>query len=204
MKKFGKALLLSLLISSMFATTVFATPTSQLKEDKKKAQKELDALEDKMTSLMSKINNAEIELVKTGQAIIKAEEDLEKAEKKEKKQYEAMKHRIVAMYENGSGSMVAKIFEADSFADMVKQAENVQTIHEYDRAQLEEFVKNKEKIEKLKASLEKDMKEIEKRQKKYEQDKQDLNVMISQAEDKVDNLSARIQSAASSASGGSS
>ena len=203
MKKFGKAIMLSLLISSLFATTVFATPTSQLKEDKKKAQKELDALEDKMTSLMSQINQTERDLVKTGQAIIKAEEDLEKAEKREKEQYEAMKHRIVAMYENGSGSMVAKIFEAESFADMVKQAENVQTIHEYDRTQLEEFVKTKEKIAKLKDTLEADMKAIEKKQKQYEKDKQDLNVMIAQAEDKVDNLNERIQAAASSASGSS-
>ncbi len=204
MKKFGRLMILSLLICSMFASTVYATPTSQLKEQKKKAEKELKELESKMTSLMRNINEAEKQLVKTGQAIIEAEEDLKVAEKKEKKQYEAMKHRIVAMYENGSGSMVAKIFEAESFAEMIKQAENVQTIHEYDRTQLEEFVKTKEKIAKLKASLEADMKAIEKKQVQYEKDKQSLNNMISQAESKVSNLSQRIQSAASSASGGSS
>ena len=205
MKKIRRAFLLTLLISSVFSTSVFAAPTvNELKEDKRKAEQELNALENKMTKLMTNINKAEQQLVKTGKAIIEAVEDLAEAEKKEKEQYDAMKVRIVAMYENGSGSMVSKIFEAESFADMVKQAENVQTVHEYDRKQLEEFVKTREKIANLKESLENDMAVLEEKQKQFEKDKHDLDVLIGQAETKVDNLAASIRNAANSASGGSS
>ena len=196
MKKFGKILLISLLLSSVFATSVSAT---SLRDDKKKAEDKLKSLESKMTSLMTNINNAEKELVKVGKAIIEAEEDLAEAEVMEKEQYEAMKHRIVVMYENGTGSMLAKVFESGSIAELLKEVENVQTIHDYDRKQLEEYVKTKEKIETLKASLEKDMAAIKKKQAKYEKDKKDLNKMIDDAEDEVKDINAKIQAAARAA-----
>lgn len=201
MKRLYRTLLLLVLVFVMLGTTVSATPQS----DKDKAEKELKQAKTKMTSLMKKINKAEKELVEVGEAIIQAEEDLEEAEEKEKEQYEAMKHRIVVMYESGNGSMLAKVLESGSFAEMLKQIENVQTIHEYDRAQLEEFVKTKEKIESLKVSLEKDMAVIKKKQKQYKEDKDDLNRTIANLEGKIDDLEDQIAQAAHNAtnSGGS-
>lgn len=205
MKKIGKILISSILMSVFVASTVFATPSvNDLRKDKTQAQNELKDLEKDMTALMRKINQAEEKMVKTGQAIIQAEEDLKVAEEKEQKQYEAMKHRIVAMYENGSGSMVAKVLESGSLADMMKQAENVQTIHDYDRKQLDEYVKTKEKIQTLKTSLEDDMVVLEKQQKKFEGDKKQLDTMIKQAKTKVSDISSRLQRAAAQASGGGS
>lgn len=199
MKRLYRTLLLLVMAFVMLGTTVFATPAS----DKEKAEKELKQAKSKMTSLMKKINEAERDLVKVGAAIIEAEEDLEEAEEMEKEQYESMKRRIVAMYESGSGSMLAKVLESGNFAEVLKQIENVQTLHEYDRAQLAEFVKTKEKIENLKASLEEDMAAIKKRQKQYKQDKADLNSMIANLEGKIDDLEDQIAQAASNASGSS-
>lgn len=193
MKKFGKILMISLLISSMFATTVSAT---SLRDEKKKAEDELKSLESKMTSLMKNINNAEKQLVKVGSAIIEAEEDLAEAEKLEEGQYETMKRRIVVMYENGTGSMLAKVLESGGIAQMLQEMENVQTLHEYDRKQLEEYIKNKEKIVALKDSLEKDMEALKKKQAKFEKDKKELNDLINDAEGKVKDLNDRIQAAA--------
>lgn len=197
MKRFGKILTISLLISSIFATTVSAT---SLRDEKKKAEDKLKSLESKMASLMTNINNAEKELVKVGAAIIEAEEDLAEAEVLEKEQYETMKHRIVVMYENGTGNMLAKVLESGSIAEMLKEMENVQTLHEYDRKQLDEYIQNKEKIVALKDSLEKDMAAIEKKQAKYEKDKKDLNKLIDDAEDDVKDINDSIQRAAAQTS----
>lgn len=199
MKRLYRTLLLLVMAFVMLGTTVFATPAS----DKEKAEKELKQAKSKMTSLMKKINEAERDLVKVGAAIIEAEEDLEEAEEMEKEQYESMKRRIVAMYESGSSSMLAKVLESGNFAEMLKQIENVQTLHEYDRAQLAEFVKTKEKIESLKVSLEKDMAAIKKRQKQYKQDKADLDTMISNLKGKIDDLEDQIARAAQNASSSS-
>lgn len=209
MKRIGKALLATAMASMIFTTTVFAVPSAnELRQDKKETEEKIESLEKKMTSIMKQINETEQELVKVGQQIIKANEELEEAEEQEKQQYEAMKRRIVAMYENGNSSMIMMILEAGSVADMLQQAENVRAIHEYDRNQLEEYVKTKEKIADLKVSLEEDKAAIEKKQAAYQEDKDDLDSTIAKLEKEVDDLDNRIQQAAASvyrpSSGGSS
>ena len=198
MKKIGRALLVALLVSATFTTTVFAT---SLREQKKEKEEELKSLESQMVTLMTKINKAEQDLVEVGQNIIKAEEDLAEAEELEELQYEAMKYRIVVMYENGTGGLRAKVMESGSSAEMLKQMENVQAIHDYDRQQLQAYIENKQKIENLKASLEEDMATIEKRQAQYEKDKKKLNSMIADAEKDISDLNVRIQRAAANSSG---
>ncbi len=205
MKKLLRVMVAAVMASIIFTSTVFATPSvGQLKEDKKKAEEQLQKLETKMTNVMSQINKTENDLVEVGQAVIEATENLEKAEKKEAKQYDAMKRRIVAMYENGSSSMIQMILEADSFGEMLQQAENVNALHTYDRNQLQEYVKTKEKIESLKTSLEKDMASIEKKQKSLEEDKKELDSMISNMKTKVSDYESRIQRAVASAATSSS
>ena len=201
MKKIGKALVASLLASIMIVSTVCAEPSvNQLQQNKTNAEKKIDKLEDQMSSIMAQINETEKELVKAGQEVIEATEDLEEAEAKEQEQYEAMKRRIVAMYENGNTSMISMILEAGSIAEMLQQAENIQTIHAYDRKQLEEYAATKEKIATLKASLEEEMAAIEKKQAQLEEDKADLNSKIAELEKEVDDIDSRIQSAVASAS----
>lgn len=201
MKKTGRALIAVVLSSMMFATTVFAVPSvNELREDKKETQEKIKSLENKMTNIMEKINATEKELVEIGQEIIKATEDLEEAEVLEKQQYEAMKRRIVAMYENGNSSMITMILEAGSIADMLQQAENVQAIHAYDRKQLQEYVKTKETIATLKTSLEEDMAAVESKQASYKDDKKELDNMIAKLEKEVDDIDARIRRAAAAAS----
>lgn len=202
MKKIGRAFVAAAMASLIFATTVFAEPSvNELRDDKKKAQDKIESLEKQMVETMADINRTEKELVKVGQQIIKATEELEEAEELEKVQYESMKKRIVAMYENGNSSMITMIFEAGSLADMLQQAENVRAIQEYDRKQLEEYVKTKETIEELKVSLEEDMAAIEKKQASYQKEKNKLDSTIADLEKKVDNLDTRIQRAATAASG---
>ena len=204
MKRTIKALVASLLVSVTFATTVFAVPSEdELRQDKAEAQEKIEKLESEMTRVMSKINEAERELVKVGQEILKANEELEEAEELEKEQYEAMKRRIVAMYESGNTSMIEMILESGSIAEMLKHAENVQTIHAYDRKQLEEYVATKVKIGELKLSLEEDMAAIKKKQNSYQEDKARMKLVkegTADLEDKVDDLDDRIQAAAAQAS----
>lgn len=197
MKKIGKALVAVLLTSSMLAATAFAEPSeSELRQEKRETEARIESLEDEMTNIMKKISETELELVEVGQEIIQATEDLEEAEELEKEQYDAMKRRIVAMYENGNSSMIAMILEAGSVAEMLQQAENVQAIHAYDRKQLEEYVKTKETIADLKTTLEEDMAAIEKKQESYAEDKAELDEKIAALEKEVDDIDSRIQRAA--------
>ena len=201
MKKIGSKIVIAVLVGVMATTTVFAAPTvNSLKEDKKAAQKEAKNLEKQLTALMTKIDELEADLIKTGAAILEATEDLEAAEVKEKEQYESMKQRIVAMYENGNSSMLNVIFESKSIGEMLRQAENVRIIHEYDRKQLEEYVAVKQKIADLKETLETEMKNIEKKQTSFEKQKKDLDKLLSDKKKEIANYDIKIQQATNASS----
>lgn len=196
MKRWKSFLAAVCLTSSLFATQVFAVPSvSDLRDDKEQAQNEMDKLKDDLEYIASRINNLEIELVKNGEAIIKNEEELKVAEKKEKKQYDDMKVRIKAMYENGTGVMLQKVFESRSLTEMLRGAEHVQTIHEYDRKQLAEYVKNKEKIAKLKETLEKDKKTLLAKQEEMEEQKSQINQKIAEKRDEISDYTSQIAEA---------
>lgn len=197
MNKFGKILIVSGLVSTIVGTTVFAAPSvDDLENEKEQAVQKLDSLEDRMTELMTNINSTEIELVEVGEEIEKTQTELEEAEKLEKEQYEAMKGRIVAMYENGDTSFLSLILESGSIAEMLKQAENIQSVHDYDRKQLEEYVETTEKIAALKVSLEEDMATLESRQKQYEAEKAEVNDMMQELESQIEDFDAQIEEAA--------
>ena len=194
MKKFAKTSLLIMLVCSLTAATVYGAPS--LQDKKNEAEKELNSLQAQLTNVMKEIYELDERLVKKGEEIIQATEDLKEAEVKEKEQYEAMKRRIVAMYESGNSSMINAIFESGSLADMLVAAENVQTLHEYDRKQLKEYENTKEKILELKSTLESEQKELEKLHAEAEEKKASLATMIEKQKSEVADLDAQIAEAA--------
>lgn len=190
MKRLG----LFVLTFSLLATSVYAAPS--LQDQKKEAQKELNSLQTQLQNVMAEIYEIDAQMVEKGEAIIQATTDLEEAEQKEKEQYDAMKCRIVAMYESGNHSMVSLIFESGSIADMLVAAENVKTLHEYDREQLKEYVATKEKITNLKETLESEQEELETLHANAAEKKNSLAKMIDEQESEVANLDAQIEEAA--------
>lgn len=196
MKKITKSILLIGLICSLFVAQVQATPSSGLQDQKDKAEQELSVLQNQLKDVMSEIYEIEAQMVSKGEEIIQATADLEEAEQKEVQQYEAMKCRIVAMYENGNSSMISMILESGSFADMLKAAENVRTMHEYDRKELQKFVETKEKITNLKETLESEREQLKTLHTKVEAEKSNLASMVETQKTKVADLDAQIQEAA--------
>lgn len=194
MKKIAKTSLLITLVCSLTAATVYATPS--LQDQKDKAQKELDSLKGQLQTVMSEIYDLEDQLVLKGEEIIQATEDLEEAEIKEKEQYEAMKCRIVTMYESGNSSMINMIFESGSIADMLVAAENVKTLHEYDRQQLKEYASTKEKISNLKETLEIEQAALKELHEEAEEKKESLAAMVEKQKSEVADLDEQIAEAA--------
>ena len=65
-----------------------------------------------------------------------------------------MKARIKYTYEHfGSMNYITMLMEADSFIDFLNYASYINTIMEYDRAQLEEYAKTKQFISDAKNKL---------------------------------------------------
>ena len=186
MKKLRRVFVTLLVATSIFTSTVFATPSvNDLEKQKKETQKEVQSLQNELAAIMTEINETEMKLISKGEQIIAATEQLEEAEKKEEEQYNSMLKRIVVMYEQGNSSVLQMIFESGSIVDMLRNMENIQAIHDYDRKQLQNYIETKEQVAELKTTLEAEQKELVSLQTNLEKQKKDLSNKIAKKEKEV-------------------
>ncbi|MBQ4558885.1 MAG: C40 family peptidase [Tyzzerella sp.] len=196
MKRFHRAFVTVLILISVFATSVLAAPSvNELERKKKNAEKAMKELQDDLAETMADINEMEMKLVSKGEEVIRATAQLEEAEINEQKQYDNMVKRIVAMYERGDSSALQVIFESGSVAKMLQNMNNVQSIHEYDRAQLDKYIQVKEEIATLKATLETEQKEMQSLQAQLERQQKSLNQKISAKKTEIKNFDRQIEDA---------
>lgn len=197
MRRFRKAFVTLLVLVSVFASSVFAAPSvNELERQKKNAEKEVKSMQNELAEIMTSINEMEMKLISKGEEIIAATAQLEEAEAKEKEQYDNMVKRIVTMYENGNSSALQLIFEAGSIAQMLQNMDNVQSIHEYDREQLRQYVQIKEEIATLKVTLETEQQELQRLQTQLERQQKNLNTKIAAKKAQVKNFDEQIKEAA--------
>ena len=200
LKKVHSSFLTAALACSLAVTPVFANPAEDaenLKNQKTEAESELSNLQTQFDTLIQKANELELKLIKTGEAIIQAQADLEAAEEKKEEQYEAMKKRIKFMYESGTGSAtVEKVMTSGDMSSMLSQAEYSQKMHEYDREQLKEYTNTVTEIENLQKTLEEEQKNLEATEKEYEAEQATLTETINSKKDEITNLDGMIQEAA--------
>lgn len=182
---------------AVFATSVFAAPsTDQIKDQKKEAEAEVKTLQDELASTMASINETEMKLINKGEEIIAANEQLEEAKENEEQQYESMMKRIVLMYEQGEHNALQIIMQSGSIGEMLQNMENVQAIHEYDRKQLQSYIDTQEKIAELKVTLEKEQKELETLQANLESQKATLSNKIAAKKAEIDDFDKQLAEAA--------
>lgn len=195
-RKAAKILGISILAASITVTPVMAAPNiSELEQNKKAAQSEVDSLRSELTTIMTKINDLEGKLVKKGEEIEQAQEDLKKAEEKEKKQYEDMLLRIKYMYEAGETGFAQSFLESDSISEALNTAEYIQKVQSYDRKMLKEYEKTKNQVKDLKETLEAELKSMEKMQTEFENDKEKLNDTISSKQAEIADFDEQIEAA---------
>lgn len=196
MKKFRRAFVTVLVLISVLATSVLAAPSvNELERKKKNAENAVKTLQDDLADTMADINEMEMKLVSKGEEVLEASARLEEAEINEQKQYDNMVKRIVAMYESGNSSALQVIFESGSIAQMLQNMNNVQSIHEYDRAQLDQYIQVKEEIASLKASLETEQKEMQSLQTQLERQQKNLKNKIAAKKTEIANFDKQIEEA---------
>lgn len=105
---------------------------------------ELDAQYNELTNTISQLS---VEAAEKEEELKKVQTELERAKKKAENQYEAMKLRIVYMYENGGSSMLETLLSSESLADFLNQADNISRISEYDRNMLKQYEATRENIQ---------------------------------------------------------
>ena len=88
------------------------------------------------------------------QEIEEVKVELAEAQRIAQEQYEAMKVRIRFMYEEGDAYYLELLFSSNNFADMLNKADYIESISEYDRQKLEEYILNEQLIAACQVELE--------------------------------------------------
>lgn len=196
MRKFLKMGILLFVLVSVFVTSVVAAPSvSDLQNQKDKAEKEMSSLKDELTAILSEVNRTEQQLIAKGEAISVTSQKLEQAKANEEKQQMNMRKRIVTMYENGNGNLLAMVLESGNIAELLKRIENVQTIHTYDRNELKKFVETRKEIADMKVALEKEQYELQSLQANLVSQQRAMQTKINEKKNRVANLDKQIADA---------
>ena len=162
-RRFGQALITTLVMSSLVAAPVMAAPDSvdNLEGQKQAVEAQAADVNARLVSLLVQFDALKQDMAGQKERIAQAESDYKVASEKEQEQYEAMKLRIQYMYEQGDTSFLETVVSAKSYSDLVNKAEYVQKVHSYDRKMLKEYVDTKNEVASLKEELESGEAEME-------------------------------------------
>ena len=200
-RKMGRRVVAAVLAVGMcFSIEAFATE-SEIKQQQKETQKQLDAINQEMKSIESQRDSIlaeidslnsdlvdlvlNIELLKADldakeEELAQAQADYEAAKQKEEEQYEAMKLRIQYIYEEGDMDYLTLFLEADSFADFLNRADFAREIQTKDREMLIEYQETKAEVEELMYQLEQEKADMESLEAEYEEEKASMEATLAQ------------------------
>lgn len=204
----GMYFLLAFILCLLVVEPISATTISDLQEDIKKNQSQLDKAKDKISdaqdaqegveeeiadldteivSILTDINLIEdaIEDKEEEIAATQVEYDAAVAEKEE--QYASMKIRIQFMYEKGEISYLQMFFGSENMGDMVNKANYVEELYKYDRRLLEEYEETVQRVAALQDRLEEDKSELETSKTELEEGQAYMEEMLAQKKEEYEN-----------------
>ena len=188
-KRIVQTFLAAILVSILAVQPVLATPSvDDMQTDKEQTQNEVSALQRQLVENLEKISGLEEQIGQKEDEISQASVDLEEAINKQNKQYDAMKLRIKYMYEAGNMDALETFLSAESFSELVNQAEYIQNIHSYDRQKLNEYVSTKEEIEDLKEGLQEEAENLQQAEADLAAEREALNTTIASKQSEIAQL----------------
>ena len=200
MKKRIVCLTLALLMTATQVVSVSASREDELREEQAITSQQLDAtysrmdelayaksqleneiseLDSNLVSVMVSIDTLKGDIDNKEVDIIRTKQDLAKAQKARDKQYENMKLRIQALYEQGGDTAwFQMMLNSDDLSELLTRAENTQQMYEQDRKNLDKYVNTINEVYNLKTQYESDKAELEEMKASYEEQSYNLQCQI--------------------------
>ena len=174
----------------------YTEDTAALEAERAAAQARSEALQAQLVELLFDMDLLQVQLIEVGQQVINTAGDLEVAEESREQQRKTMALRIRYMFEAGSASAIERILASGSIAEMLVQAEYVQTVHTHDRNMLEAYISTVQEIMELQAELEAEVAVLEVKQDEYKAQKDYLENLIEGQRAYIEDIDERIIEAA--------
>lgn len=161
-----------------------------VREEKESKIADAAAVEEKVSDLQEDIDVIQGEIDECQNQIEVKIEELAEAEQKADDQYEAMKLRLRAMYEEDTTSYVTLLFSGESLTDMLSYAEIIKQLVSYDNTMHDNLVATEQQIADAKTELEEQKQlseekkgELDEKQAAYEEQKSQLDQAIAELSD---------------------
>ena len=144
-------------------------------------------LNDDLVSLLATIDMITAQIADTETQIADTQAEYEEAKALEEEQYEAMKARAKFMYEKGDQDMIVLLLQSETISDFLNRAFYVKQLHDYDRQELENYIRCKEAADALREQLEEQKSELEADQFELEQSKADMEEILAELQVEAEN-----------------
>ena len=166
-----------------------------IESKRKEVQTQLKGLNADLVETMLTLETLETDIEIKQDEINIAQEELERLQKLEEEQYEAMKLRIQYMYEKGSTDYISMFLEAKSVTELLNRVDFANDVSDYDDVKLKEYQETKDMVAETKAVLEEEQAELEEVQEAQLVYKAELDKKISAAKSKKSNFESELAKA---------
>lgn len=162
----------------------------QIENEKSTALSEVEDLIYKISNYESEISSLKNEISSLESQINESQEKLTIEEENYKKQDEAMKERLIVIYENGETSFLDMLLGSSNLVDFISNYYLATEVAKADAEMLEEIEKKKNEIEAVKQGLEESKEKLEQKKASKEQTSQSLYETKRLKDQRVSELSA--------------
>ncbi len=158
----------------------------ELEKSKNNLETYVQELDGKLATLEEKIEELQKQIEEKKKEVEQAKKDLSQAEAVAEKQYADMKLRLRYMYENSrSDGYLEVLLTAQSFADMINQAEYIEKLSAYDSRKLLEYRQNVEYMQLCKQTLEEEEEVLKETEDSLKTEQESVNTLIVEKEKQI-------------------
>lgn len=168
-----------------------------IQSQQQELQSQIDALDADLVNIIMNLDILEGELSDKQTELGNVTAQLAQAQEDEQNQYDAMKKRIVYMYENGDDSYIEALVGATDFSDLLNRLEYAQQIYDYDRNLLTQYQETVQQVADLKSQVETEKAELEEVQQSYQEQQASYESMIAEKQSQMSDFDTQLASAQS-------
>lgn len=167
---------------------------SSLESKKQELENYLAQLNGEYTALTGDVEGLALKAGQKEEELRQVKEELEAAKADEQKQYEAMKLRMVYIYEHGGSSFLETLLSCESIAEFLNRAEYIQQITDYDRNMLKKYEETKNLISQKEQTIQEEVEKINRIRSEGAQKQQEMRDLVASTNENIQNYVQEIAS----------
>ena len=157
---------------------------------------QLSTLNDELAQVSANLEGIEADIVEKELEIERTEAQLEEAIRMQDEQYENMKLRIKAMYEQGgTDGYLSILFSSSGFSDFLNKSDYIDRVHAYDRKMLKKFQDTCKYVQETKVQLNEELVALNELKVEAEEEKGRVAGLVSQTSANVSSYTSQIAEA---------